>query len=147
MIFSDRLPQAGILEYRVRRNGIVVEAVLEENLIVNGARDAMALLLGGDGAGKTLDRIGFGTNGAAPAGADTELTGAFVKALGVKTYPATGKIQWTWTLTNLEANGLSIREFGLLCTDDTLFSRKIRSSGAIEKDSDVDLEGTWTILF
>lgn len=147
MLFADRLPQAGILEYRVRRRGVIVETVLVENLIVNGARDAMARLLGGDGAGKTLDRIGFGTNGAAPVGADDDLTGAFVKALGVKSYPATGKVQWTWTLTTLEGNGLSIREFGLLCTDGTLFSRKTRSAGAIEKDEDVDLEGTWTILF
>lgn len=147
MEMLDRLPQAGILEYRVRRRGRVVEVFQDENLIVNGARDAMAQLLGGDGAGKTINRIGFGTNGLAPSGPDAALTGGYLKLLGPHIYPTTGKIQWSWTLGTAEANGVSIREMGLLCTDGTLFSRKTRSAGAIEKDSDVDLEGTWTIIF
>jgi hypothetical protein len=147
MSLIDRLPQTGILDYTVRRRGRVIEVVHEKNLIVNGARNAMAQLLGGDGAGKTINRIGFGSNGTAPVGTDTVLTGAFVKLLGVKTYPGIGMVRWAWSLATTEANGLSIGEFGLFCTDDTLLSRKNRARGAIEKDLDVDLDGTWTILF
>jgi hypothetical protein len=45
-----------------------------------------------------------------------------------------------------EANGKAIMEFGLICTDGTLFARKNRAK-AIEKDSDISLEGKWRIIF
>ena len=60
-------------------------------------------------------------------------------------YPATGQVRFNWSLSTAELNGVAITEFGLLCADGTLFSRKQRKP--IEKESDLSLTGSWTILF
>lgn len=148
MRLIDPIPVTGVLSYRVRRRGRVVEVVHGDNMVVDLPRIALAQLIAGDGPGVVINRIGFGTNGTDADGEDTALTTPYLKLLGGHSYPAgmVGQVKFEWSLGNAEANGLTIQEFGLVCTDDTLFSRKTRN-GAIEKDSDVDLEGTWTILF
>lgn len=117
-----------------------------KNLIVNGAKTQLAHLLGGDTTGRPVTKIGFGTNGAAPNVSNTALTGAFVKNTGTATYPTSTQVQFPFTLLTSEANGLSIIEFGLLSTDNTLFSRRVRGS-AIVKDNTISFSGTWTISF
>lgn len=149
MRLNDPIPVQGVLAYRVRRRGVVVEVVLEDNMVMNLPRITLAQLMAGDGpAPAAINRIGFGTDGTASDGDELVLTTPFIKALGGHSYPAgtVGKVEFAWSLGPTEANGTAIREFGLICTDDTLFSRRTRA-GAIEKDQDVDLEGTWTILF
>jgi hypothetical protein len=146
MQLADRARPQGILHYTVRRRGVVVEVVHEENLIVNVGRNALARLLGGDGPGKVVTQIGFGTNGASPLPGDTALTNPYTKDLDGHSYPLTGQVQFDWSLGNLEATGLAIIEMALICSDGSMFSHKARS-GAIAKDTDVDLDGTWTILF
>lgn len=143
---ADRHVARGILAYNVRRRGVIIERFREENLITTAGRAADAHLLGGDGAGKTIAEIGFGTSGTTPALGNTTLTGAFTKAIDGITYPAAGHVKAEFHLTVLEANGLAIIEFGLFLLDGTLYARKVRT-GAIEKDSDVDLEGSWTVIF
>jgi hypothetical protein len=118
---------------------------VENNLVLSAAKSAMAALIGGGGAGKTIDRIGFGTDGAGPFPGDTALTGAYTKAVGAVSYPAAGQVRFDWSLGTGEGNGMTIREFGLGCTDGTLFARKTR--GGIEKQSDISLTGSWTITF
>jgi hypothetical protein len=135
----------GMFELRVFRDGQVIEEYSDENMIVNAAKDALARLIGGDGTGKTITGIGFGTNGSGPTPADTALTGAFIKTLSGRSYPQTGQVRFTWSLATTEANGMSVREFGLICSDNTIFARKTR--GAIEKANDISLEGSWTIIF
>jgi len=61
------------------------------------------------------------------------------------TYPATGQARIAWSLELAENNGVTLREYGLLCDDDTLFARKVRAD--ISKTNLVRLEGTWTIIF
>lgn len=143
---TDHHTARGILAYTVRRRGVVVEVVLDENLIVTSGREADARLLGGDGAGKTLAQIGVGTDGTTPDLGDVGLTNAYLKDLDGITYPAAGSVRAAFHFTTLEANGLAIIEFGLFLADGTLYARKVRA-GAIEKDVDVDFEGSWTILF
>jgi hypothetical protein len=135
----------GIFELRVLRDGQVIEEYSDKNMIVNVAKDALARLIGGDGAGKTITKIGFGTNGSGPTPDDTALTDAFTKPLSGHTYPQAGHVKFTWSLGTTEANGMSVREFGLICSDNTIFSRKTR--GQIEKASDISLDGSWTIIF
>jgi hypothetical protein len=130
---------------QVYRHGALIDEFEDDNLIVNGARDALAQLIGGDGAGKTVAQIGFGTSGDGPSPDDAALTGAYVKNLSGRTYPAPGQVEFSWSLATSEANGKAIREFGLICTDGSLFSRKVR--GVIEKENDISLSGTWTITF
>lgn len=145
MDFMEAHSVQGRLRLEVRRRGRIIEAWESDNMIVDSARSALAALIGGSGDGKTITKIGFGTNGSGPSPDDTGLTSGYVKPVGDVAYPAPGQVQFGWTLTAGEANGKQIREFGLICSDDTLFSRKTR--GVIEKESDISLSGTWTITF
>ena len=136
----------GILRYDVFLNGELIESVEENNLIVDGAKGVLSALLGGSVSGKSVTKIGFGTNGTAPVGDNTALTGAYVKAVDSVTYPTSTSVQFNFSLGTSEANGTAIIEFGLLTADNTLFSRRVRSS-AINKASDISFVGTWTIQF
>ncbi|WP_269497181.1 hypothetical protein [Castellaniella sp. S9] len=146
MQFTDRPSELkGVFEIQIYRAGRLVDAIREDNLIVNGAKSQLARLVGGDGALRHIQKIGFGTGTAAANPNDTALTSAYIKNLSGHSYPTTGRVQFSWALSNAEANGKSITEFGLICADNTLFSRKVRAP--ISKDDDISLTGTWTIIF
>jgi ABC-type uncharacterized transport system ATPase subunit len=142
---KDFVTMRGDFRLVVKKNGVVIEEYEDHNMIMNVAKDAMAKLIGGNGSGKTVTKIGFGTNGSGPSPADTALTGSYSKNVASISYPVTGQAQFNWLLTTTEANGMSIKEFGLICGDATLFARKTR--GAIEKQDDISLDGSWTIIF
>jgi hypothetical protein len=145
---QGKRPLKGILRYTVFKNGVPVEDVEEQNLIVTVGRTQMAHLLAGDLTGKQVTKISFGTNGTAPALSDTQIMNAFTKNLLGLSYPDAGQVKFNWNLTTAEANGKAILEFGLICADATLFSRRIRESGKpINKESDISLEGNWAIIF
>jgi hypothetical protein len=146
--FTERQQMQGVLHYKIFKNGVLVEEVEEHNLIVTVGRTQMAHLLAGDLTGKQLSKISFGTSGTSPALPDTSIANPYSKNLSGSSYPAAGQVKFNWTLTTAEANGKAILEFGLICTDLTLFSRRIRESGKpINKESDISLEGDWTIIF
>lgn len=90
-----------------------------------------------------ITQVGFGTSGAAESEDDTALTGALVKPIAaVETDPERPRtLRFRWLLAPNEANGLMIREIGLLTADDILVARKVRAS-AIEKTPDMEL-GDW----
>lgn len=140
----ERRPE-GILTLQIFRKGELIEEV-GYNLVVDLSKQQLARLIGGDVANRSITKIGFGTSGTAPAAGNTSLTDAYVKALGAVTYPATNAVQYAFTLGTSEANGKSIQEFGLFTAGDVLFARKTRA-GAIVKDSDLSLSGTWRINF
>jgi len=135
----------GELTLVIQRRGHAPETITEHNMIMNVARDALAKLIAGQGTGKTINRIGFGTGSAGPTPDDTALSGAYIKSVGAISFPSAGQVTFSFSLAESEANGKSIREFGLLCSDGSLFSRKVR--GVIEKSDDLSLSGTWTIIF
>jgi hypothetical protein len=147
MKVADHYPAELRGEFRmwVYRKGVLIEEYEDRNLIVNGARTAVARLIAGDGTGKNINRIAFGTSGAAPSPDNTAITGAFTKSLLGHSYPVTGQALFSWNLLTTEANGKGILEFGLLCADGTLFARKTRAK-ALEKDSDISVEGQWLII-
>lgn len=142
---TETLSLRGSLLINVRRAGVLVESWRDDNMIMVGARNALAQLIAGEGAGKIITRIGVGTNGNGPTPDDTGLTAGFVKVLQGHEYPAPGRVQFNWRLETTEANGMVIREFGLIAADDTLFARKTRAP--IEKADDISLDGAWTIIF
>lgn len=145
MRLEDSVTARGVLEVRLLHRGCAVEVYRDANMIVNLARNVFAQLLGGDGVGKAVTQIGFGTDGNGPSLDDTALTEAYLKDVASHDYPQDGHVRFSWTLAASEANGTAIREFGLLSADGTLIARKTR--GAIEKSDDISLEGTWTIIF
>jgi hypothetical protein len=135
----------GSFYLEIIKNGEIVEKYEDNNLVVNTGRTAVMELLGAADPDKQLTQIAFGTNGTAPAGTDTAITGAFTKNLGTVTYPTATSVKFDWTLGALEGNGIAITEVGLLCFDGTLFARKTRE--VINKNSDIILNGSWIISF
>lgn len=127
------------------RTGKVLERYEDRNLIVNGGRTAVMRLLGGDVAGRSITQIAFGASAAAPSPTDTAITSAFTKNTGAVTYPNISSVRFAWTLADNEANGLAIREYGLITANNTLFARKTRE--VVNKTSSISLLGSWTIQF
>ena len=146
MNLRDDIPRCGgRLKIEGWRDGRLAFIVRDENLIVDGAKDQLARLIGGDGGGRHITQIGFGVGTAAAQPGDTALTGAYVKTIGSVGYPTAGQARFDWSLSTAECNGMAITEFGLICADGTLFSRKQRAP--IQKEADLSLTGSWTIIF
>ena len=145
MKFKDDFDMRGDFELKVYRKGVLIERAVEENLILNRAKVLMAHAAKNEAGGVFVNRIAFGTSSIPADPDDTALTSAYVKNIGGHTYPASGQIKFDWTLSGAEANGKTIREFGLMLSDGSLFARKVR--GGIEKDDDISLVGSWTIKF
>ncbi|WP_319557892.1 hypothetical protein [Thiomicrorhabdus sp.] len=127
------------------KHGKTLQAIKEPNLIVSGAKNQLARLIGGNMTNRQITQIGFGTGASAASPDNTGLTNGFFKPVSVVSYPAIGQVAFSWSLSTAEANGLAITEFGLRCADGTLFSRKVRA--AINKSDDISIDGTWTIIF
>jgi hypothetical protein len=144
--FSEMPFLRGRLYYTVYRNGVPVESFADSNLIVNTARLQMAHLVAGDVTGRSINRIAVGTNGDVPLLADTEITKAFIKKVDGFEYPAIDRVKINWKILQAEANGMAIREFGLLTENGALFARRIRDS-PLNKESDISIEGEWVIIF
>lgn len=141
------LPLRGVFTITGKdRDGNVVFQDEERNMIVSGAKRAICMLLSDANADlKVIKQIGFGLSPTTPTPNDSALTGAYVKLIDSYTYPDTNKVSFRWQLGYDEANGKNIVEFGLICADNTLFARKVR--GGIAKESDLMLEGEWTLIF
>ena len=127
------------------KTGRIIENYVDNNLVLNGGRTAVMRLLGAGDTGKQLTQIAVGTNGTTPVGTDSAITGAFTKALGTATYPSANSVSFPFQIGAGEANGIAIQEFGILCTDNTVFARKVRA--VINKNSDIILNGNWVIQF
>ena len=138
---------AGIFDLQIWRRGELVESYCDHNLIVDVGRNAVTLLIGGDGAGLSVTKIGFGT-GATPADpSNTSLTSGFIKAVDAHSYPTQTSVSFQFSLLASEANGLLINEFGLITASGALFARKVRTAGPLTKDNDLALSGSWTLLY
>jgi hypothetical protein len=147
---KDTVSLRGIFKMNVYKgdgeNKKLIETFEDDNLIVNLARVSMAHLIAGDVANRSMLSIAFGTNGTTPTVGDTEITNPYIKNLGAVTYPQVGQVRFAWSLTTSEANGKAIMEFGMLTADGKLFCRRTRTI-PINKEIDISLEGTWTIIF
>lgn len=136
----------GDFNLRIIRAGKPIEEAAEKNLIVNTGRLTMALLLGGDGASRTIEKVGFGTGVAGTQATDTGLTDAYIKGITNINYGSLADpyIEFVFVLDYSEGNGMEITEFGLFNdTENYLFARRVRQ--AISKQDDIRLEGTWRI--
>ena len=80
MKIRDETCLRGSFEIRVFKAGREVEHYRDENMIMAQARNALARLIGGDGSGKTVTKIGVGTNGDGPTPDDTGLRDAYAHA-------------------------------------------------------------------
>ena len=145
MIINDQITLRGQLSITLHRAGQQPQTITEQNMIMTAAKSALARLIAGQGSGKNINRIAFGTNGVGPTPNNQAISEAYTKAVSAITFPTEGQARFAFTLSESEANGLNIRDLGLLCADETLFARKVR--GLIEKTSDLSITGSWTIIF
>jgi hypothetical protein len=146
MRIRDKEKVSGNFHLSVWKGGKLVEESGDHNMIVDGARVEMAHLASGDVEDRHIAAIALGTNGAEADTEDTEITEPFVKAVESVEYPAPGQVRFNWLITDGEANGMAIMEFGLLCADGTLYARYVREK-PLNKENDFLLEGDWTIEF
>ena len=150
--FRDNLAREpfGDFYLEIFRKGDLIEVVDEKNLIVVGSQSIHANLLGGNVANHSVTQIGFGTSLAAPAFGNTVLTAPFIKAIDSVAFPASNEVQFNFSLGvgggDSGAFGLAIGEFGLLTPLGVLYARKTRSA-ALNFNSDISLQGSWTISF
>jgi hypothetical protein len=126
-------------------DGTVKEEYLENNLVVTIGKTNLTKLLGGDTAGKAVTKIAVGTNGVAPALTDTNITSAYTKAIDSVEYPDATSVKFNFHFGTTEANGMTIREAGLILDDNSLFARKVRTDYV--KTSANPLSGYWIIQF
>jgi hypothetical protein len=136
----------GEVSLKVYKNDTLIEDSVEKNLVVTLGRTNIAKLLGGSAGGYAVNTIKVGTNGTAPTAGDTSITSPFSKGISTVSYPTAGTVQFDFTITTSEANGMSIAEFGLFDSNGTMFARKNRTS-AIAKDNTIAVAGTWKIIF
>lgn len=147
VLFSDASkPMRGVFRLRVRNtSGEIVDQYEDHNVIVNDAKSALAALISEGSTGKIITQfgVGVGTNTAVPT--DTALTEPYINQLTGHTFPEPGVVTFNWALGYDEANDMDISEYGLICSDNSLFSRKVRR--VIHKSSDLYFEGDWSIIF
>jgi hypothetical protein len=148
---NDSIIATGTFNLQVYENGALIDTISEHNLVVTLGHQNMAKLIGGNAAGKKIEKIGVGTNGATPAAGDTALTSPFIKAITGATYPDAQSVLFSFELENGDANGpggtgMTILEFGLLNSDNVLCARKVRT-GEIFKTPAIRLVGTWKLTF
>lgn len=136
---------SGILHLKaLRADGTELWRMSDHNLIVAGGyRVAAEALAGVEGA--RIKFVGVGVNGTDPADTDTALTDAVAVEVQSVEYPENGTVRFNFTIGYDDANGMDIREFGLMTADGRLFSRKVREP--IEKTQYMTIAGAWDINF
>jgi hypothetical protein len=145
MEFLDQIKApSGRLILDVFENGYLIERFDEQNLIVGGMTAVLASLIGG-GVGP-VTKIGFGISGSPPDTGNTDLSGAFVKSVGVVEFPTPTQVKFNFTLDSAEGNGLAIMEFGLMTAANVLVARRVRAA-PINKNIALSFTGAWIIQF
>lgn len=144
MTNSQPLGISGIFNLTIFENGNLISRESSRNLVVNSGLEATADLLRGQPVGKEIADVGFGTNGNPTSPTDTALTDVWTKPYTSISQVAPGRLEIRWSLELSEANGMDIREFGLLTANGTLFARKRRD--LLQKTAALTLQGLWIIL-
>jgi hypothetical protein len=148
MKLQERIAPSGRFKLIARRpDGAVVWRLDEANVVTVLGKAALARLLGAAAADDRVTQIAFGTSGSAASPDDTAIANAFIKPVDEAVPSEGGHITFHWTLGLAEANGMAIREFGLLTAGGELFARKSRDTAVIDKEIDISLEGEWTLIF
>lgn len=141
---NDTISVKGSVDIQIYENGILIDHMIDNNLVVTLGKTNITKLLGGASAGKAITQIAVGTNGLATNVSNTTITGMFSKAVDSATYPDAQSVLFSFDIDNAEANDITIREFGLLNVDNVLCARKVRDT-EIVKTSAIRLVGTWKI--
>lgn len=162
--FEDKCGLRGSVKCWIEEDGVKTLHHEKHNLIVNGARKALAHLISQAPASYKIDLFKLGTGGhlpddiltpVSPTITDTDLEiMAFSKAIDhsadayLPTPPAETSIKFTIVVEKYEGNGSGIvayTEAGLFCASGDLFARE--TFPAIVKNSSRRIIFEWSILF
>lgn len=114
-----------------------------KNLIVRSGYETLADCITGN-PDAAISHVEIGTNGGNPMLTDKSITDPVRIATQITAKGAEG-FRLDFTIGYEFANGMSIREFGIVTKDGRLFSRKVRA--AIEKTEAMTIVGQWDIDF
>lgn len=147
MIFQDTAAPGlrGELAVCGFRRGRLVEDYSEPNLIVDGAKDVLARLLGLGLASDPVQSVGIGRSPLAAQPSDAALVEPVFVAVGAPIFPSHGAVAFPFTIPDNVADGMAVWEFGLVTAGGDLFARKVRQQPIIKHE--LELVGTWTIYF
>lgn len=157
MSFKETQGAKGKLFLKIIRDGHVISES-QDNLILNGGRNALANLLGGKGSNKHITQVGVGTGSKAATDADTTLTdpvkvavkevrvGSSLESDNGEPFEDQKVVQFHFVFGLNDAADKAISEYGLYCADDTLFSRVVRAK-PFNKTSVDKIVGYWQISF
>lgn len=151
LAFEDVQSCKGEFYIEVRKRGKVIDEFADHNLVVDAGRCRLADLAAGKST-VAITQIGLGSGSELEDETDTELTEQQLFPLSNITVDGRDA-KFEFIIAESEANGLSIREFGLFCADNTMFSHRVRRDessgkiGVIDKMSDIEIRGYWIIHF
>lgn len=130
----------GYLSIEILRNGVVIDTIQGDNLIVDSGKDnALKCLIGTD---RKIVKIQAGVNNAQPQPGDTIITSPVDLAI-TSTEILNGILTVNFTMGQNIGNNQTYSEFGLICSDGSLFSRKIFTP--FLKLPDLSFNGKWKI--
>lgn len=130
----------GVLRLDFYKSGKLVYTDIDKNLIVDSGYRALLSGLSGN-PDKYIVKVQCGTNAAEPKLTDTKITDPV--DLPITSFESKDKsLILKFELGEDYANGNTISEFGTICGDGTLFSRKNYKS--FLKTADLSIIGTWT---
>ena len=144
LAFEDRQQCRGEFHVSVRRRGKVIDEFGDHNLVVNSGRVRLAELAAGK-SDRYITQIGIGSGSSAEQEDDTALEEQQLYPLSASSVDGRDA-RFDFIIGENDANGLAIREFGLFCSDGTMFTHRVRR-GVIEKESDIELHGYWILHF
>ena len=150
--FEDKVTTLrGEFHFDVLKNGHKIDSYTDHNLIVNAGRHRLAQMATGDNS-TAIEFIGVGSGGADEDAGDTALSEQCLVPLTAKTVEGLDA-RFDFTIGREQANDLAIREFGLFCADEVMFSHRVRrkqsdgTPAVIEKQDDITIQGYWIIHF
>jgi hypothetical protein len=148
MKFFDQAKMDGTLRLKVYRlvdgEKILISTYDDSNLITISGLQLITYLLVGHPGNNRISKVGVGDGTNPTHKTDIGLTNAFIKPIDTYSYIKNNVIEYTISMDTGDANGLFISEFGLYSGDEVLFSRRLQSP-VIPKESDIIIEGTWTV--
>ena len=156
MRFEDSTKNVtGEIHLEVYQKNKLVKKIDEHNLVVDAGRRRLAELAAGKVGSYSesyITHIGLGSGSEIEKVGDTKLENQ--QLFPLTSVELNGRdVKCNFFIADNEANGLSIRELGLFCSDGTMFSHRVRRDestgevGVIEKFSDIELKGFWILHF
>lgn len=122
----------------------VIQKYEDHNVIVNNALLQICRFIGNLNS-SPVTKIGFGEGRNPPQATDFELTNSYIRAVTNSQVDDGNKsVTFNFQLDTSEYNGHNIREMGLYCENETLFSRRTIAV-PIEKTVNIAIFGSWTI--